>query len=160
MLDQIHGDDPLQTSSTGAVDGDKDSSESEDDPCVIRQTQNDGDVKKRFKQYHRIVAPDSTRKNNSMSSGMTSELKMQLEQRQRYNEVEDDDNDITDDEDEDDYTSTNHTADVTEEKSERFDSSTSDILVRILFHFLFQISSFHLKLIENNFYRKINRLLL
>lgn len=33
MLDQIHGDEPLQTSGTGPVDGDNDSSESEEDPC-------------------------------------------------------------------------------------------------------------------------------
>lgn len=31
MLDQIHGDEPLQTSGTGRVDGENDSSESEGD---------------------------------------------------------------------------------------------------------------------------------
>lgn len=33
MLDQIHGDDPLQASGTRPVDGENDSSESEEDPC-------------------------------------------------------------------------------------------------------------------------------
>lgn len=33
MLDQIHGDEPLETSGTGPVDGDNESSESEEDPC-------------------------------------------------------------------------------------------------------------------------------
>lgn len=35
MLDQIHGDEPLQTSGTGPVDGDNDSSESEADPGLV-----------------------------------------------------------------------------------------------------------------------------
>lgn len=36
MLDQIHGDEPLQSSGTGPVDGDNDSSDSAEDP---RQTE-------------------------------------------------------------------------------------------------------------------------
>lgn len=38
MLDQIHGDEPLQTSGTGPVDVDNDSSESGEDPRETMHT--------------------------------------------------------------------------------------------------------------------------
>lgn len=39
MLDQIHGDEPLQSSGTGPVDGDNDSSDSAEDPRQIEESE-------------------------------------------------------------------------------------------------------------------------
>lgn len=105
MLDQLHGDEPLETSTTGAVDGDKDSSDSEDDPCESMQTQND-DVDRRtsggtFETRLRLLA-------------LEEKAKVEAATVSQYDEPdndENDENDITDDEDEDDYSST-HTSEI------------------------------------------------
>lgn len=39
MLDQIHGDEPLQSSGTGPVDGENDSSDSAEDPRQLEETE-------------------------------------------------------------------------------------------------------------------------
>lgn len=39
MLDQIHADEPLQSSGTGPVDGDNDSSDSAEDPRQLEQSE-------------------------------------------------------------------------------------------------------------------------
>lgn len=96
MLDQLHADEPLEASNTGAVDGDKDSTESEDDPCESMQTQNDEDD------------PFETRLRKLVSE---KKAKMDTPVVPQYDEDENDENDITDDEDEDDYSST-HTSEI------------------------------------------------
>lgn len=104
MLDQLHGDEPLETSTTGAVDGDKDSTESEDDPCESMQTQNDEDDP--FESRLRMLTHDD--KNIQMVE------KKQQPETPQYDEDENDENeenDITDDEEEDDYSST-HTSEI------------------------------------------------
>lgn len=99
MLDQLHGDEPLETSTTGAVDGDKDSSGSEDDPCESMQTQNDDDDQ--FETRLRLLV-------------LEKKAKMDVPAMSQYDEAdndENDENDITDDEEEDDYSST-HTSEI------------------------------------------------
>lgn len=76
MLDQIHGDEPLQSSGTGPVDGDNDSSDSAEDPRQREPSEWENSLEKirmkiRAKKSIKKLGDDGYQKTDTVQNGKT-----------------------------------------------------------------------------------------